>query len=292
MAIKEYAGGAAATTLASGISNSDVACTCADLTNYPTGATGNFWIVVDESTSKEEKIKCATRSGNSINFASGGRGGDGTTAFSHDPGAVVRHVFVAEDARDANNHIFDLTRDDHGQYLNVVRHDVTGRHTPGTVVPAGSSTASLGNNFAGSAGAFSLADHAHGFPPLATFTTTWLAGGSPTSIGNGTLISKYAIIGKRLWLYISLVWGSTTSASGGNFTFTLPTGAVATNNSFFPGICTYGASFKQQPAILTSNGGLRALDWTFQGYNDMSSGAPFNLASGHSIQINGNIEIN
>lgn len=164
MARKEYKGGAAETTLASSITNVSMSITVDDATNWPTGATGNFWIKIGVGLSTEEKIRCSSRAGNVLTVATGGRGGDGTTAIAHNPPEIVQHVGTAEDFDEANKHINDITVDDHTQYLNPARHDTTARHTIGTVIPVGSSpSASNPGNAAlgGVANSVARSDHVH-----------------------------------------------------------------------------------------------------------------------------------
>ncbi len=108
---REYAGGAQPAQLAAtlGGSTSDLTITCDDLTNYPTGSTGPFYIVIDRGLAAEEKILCESRSGETINVyntgLSNGRGADGTSVISHSSGATVEHVFTATDADEANLHV-------------------------------------------------------------------------------------------------------------------------------------------------------------------------------------------
>jgi len=109
----EHAGGAAPTQLTVGISSSDVSVVVLDATGWPTGVTGPFWIVIGVGTANEEKILCASRSGNTLTVASGGRGADDTVAVPHNPPEIVRHVFTAQEADDANAHI-NATTNIHG----------------------------------------------------------------------------------------------------------------------------------------------------------------------------------
>ncbi len=108
---RSYSGGAkaAALTVALGGTTGDLTITCDDLSNYPTGTPGPFYIVIDRNQPSEEKILCASRSGNIITvYNTGlttGRGADGTTISSHNIGAEVEHVFTATDADEANLHV-------------------------------------------------------------------------------------------------------------------------------------------------------------------------------------------
>ena len=83
--------------------------TCDDLTNYPTGANGPFFVVIDRGQVTEEKILCASRTGNVLTvYDTGlvnGRGADQTTVAPHLVGAELEHIFTATDADEANSHV-------------------------------------------------------------------------------------------------------------------------------------------------------------------------------------------
>lgn len=106
---REYAGGAAATTLSSAINNSTLTIPIASGTGWPTGAQGPFYIVIGRGTATEEKILCDSRSGDTITANASGRGADDTSAASHDSGATVEHVWSAQDADDVNKIAAALT---------------------------------------------------------------------------------------------------------------------------------------------------------------------------------------
>lgn len=222
MAIKEYAGGAAATTITAAISSGDTSCIIASSTNWPTS---NFWIKIYNPTNLAtlEKIKCASRVGSVINFSA--RGGDGTAPAAHSSGETIEHVWTAEDAREANDHVFDTTNDDHTQYLNVARHDLTSRHVAGTVIPSSATAANLsGDGSGGAASSFSLGDHTHGIGAWSTYTPTI----SGFSIGSGSLSGKYLRIGKLLSVKIFTTMGAGATFTG-LFQFTLPATMSAAN---------------------------------------------------------------
>lgn len=107
MARREYAGGAPETSLASGITSSSQSftVTTGEGSGYPTGAVGPFFVVIDPGTGSEEKILCSSRSSDIFTVASGGRGADDTDAVSHVTGALVRHIYTATDADEANQHV-------------------------------------------------------------------------------------------------------------------------------------------------------------------------------------------
>ncbi|MGV9850417.1 hypothetical protein ACWDWU_16855 [Streptomyces sp. NPDC003442] len=55
-----------------------------------------------------------------------------------------------------------------------------------------------------------------------TYTPTWTASTTNPSLGNGTLIGKYALIGKTCHGHINLVTGSTTTYGSGTWSWALP----------------------------------------------------------------------
>ena len=122
---RSYSGGAkpAYLDVALGGTTGDLTIECDDLTNWPTGSPGPFYIVIDRNLVSEEKILCSSRSGNTITvYSSGlstGRGADGTTIASHAIGAEVEHVFTATDADEANAHV-NASSGVHGLTGNVV----------------------------------------------------------------------------------------------------------------------------------------------------------------------------
>jgi hypothetical protein len=97
--------------------------------NWPTGTTYKFVIVMDLGESNEEKMLCTGRTGSA--FTVDTRGYDGTTAAAHTAQATIDHCVDAVTLQDTTLHVNDDTRDDHSQYLNTARHDLTARHTFG-----------------------------------------------------------------------------------------------------------------------------------------------------------------
>lgn len=94
---RQYSGGAVATSVNGGLTNTTAVFDVADGSTFPSAT---FFCVIDEALATEEKIFVAARSGNT--FSSVLRGEDGTTALPHSAGATIRHVFVAQDADEAN----------------------------------------------------------------------------------------------------------------------------------------------------------------------------------------------
>ena len=109
---REYVGGAQSARLTAPLGNTtlDLTISCNDLTNWPTGTGGTpFYVVIDRGTASEEKILCASRSGNTLTVYDvglvNGRGADDTSITAHSSNAVIEHVFTATDADEANAHI-------------------------------------------------------------------------------------------------------------------------------------------------------------------------------------------
>lgn len=122
---RSYAGGAKPAYLvtALGGTTAELTIECDDLSNWPTGAAGPFYIVIDRGTVSEEKILCESRSGETITVyeagGSTGRGADGTTVLAHAVNAEVEHVFTATDADEANLHV-NSTSGVHGVSGSIV----------------------------------------------------------------------------------------------------------------------------------------------------------------------------
>lgn len=98
---RDIRGGAAQTTLSSGITNSATSCAITASTGWPDGATyAAFYVVIDPGLATEEKILCSTRSSLTVNFTT--RGVDGTSAAAHSSGAAIYPCVTAVDLDEAN----------------------------------------------------------------------------------------------------------------------------------------------------------------------------------------------
>jgi hypothetical protein len=108
---RSYSGAAKPAVLTAILNGTTAALTieCDDLSNYPTGVSGPFFVVVDRGQVTEEKILCASRTGNTLTvYDTGlvnGRGSDQTTVVPHLIGAELEHIFTATDADEANLHV-------------------------------------------------------------------------------------------------------------------------------------------------------------------------------------------
>lgn len=108
---RQYEGGAQPAQLTSSLGNSttDRTIYCDDLTNWPDGSIGPFFVVIDRAKATEEKILCVTRSGNILTVyddgSTNGRAADGTSITNHSANAAIEHIHTATDADEANAHV-------------------------------------------------------------------------------------------------------------------------------------------------------------------------------------------
>ena len=103
---REFAGAVVSTTLNSSVISSDTTITVVDGSTFPTGNTGNpFVIVLSRGEANEEKVLVNTRSSNIFYVSQ--RGYDGTIANTHSNAASVDHVLDAVAIQDMNRTTFD-----------------------------------------------------------------------------------------------------------------------------------------------------------------------------------------
>lgn len=103
---REFLGSVRNTTLSANISNSATSITAVDASTFPTGSSGNpFVIVISRGLANEEKILISSRSTNTFNTLT--RGYDGTTANAHTTGATIDHVLDATTIQDMNYTTYD-----------------------------------------------------------------------------------------------------------------------------------------------------------------------------------------
>lgn len=97
MARRYYSSTAVATTLSASANNSTTSITVTALTGYP--AQTPFTAIIDPDTASEEVVEVTNVAGTTLTVT---RGVDGTTASSHNAGAVFRHGVSARDFDEAN----------------------------------------------------------------------------------------------------------------------------------------------------------------------------------------------
>ncbi len=84
----------------------------------------------------------------------------------------------------------------------------------------------------------------------ASYTPTWTATGGTPTLGNGTLSGSYVLYGGMCHFKMTLLWGSTTTAtSTTNWTFTMPTGIAGTDTNIFNATITDTSAGTIVPAV-------------------------------------------
>lgn len=148
---RSYVGNAAPSTLSTDLGNStsDRTIYANDLTNWPTGSGGHpFYVTLNRGKSNEEKILCASRSGNVITVyddgITSGRAADGTSISAHVANETIEHTFTATDADEANAHVNATTGTVHGLALaEVVTTDATQTLTGKTISGSSNTLSSI-----------------------------------------------------------------------------------------------------------------------------------------------------
>lgn len=197
---QDYRGAAAALALTNDLTDTtslNFAVT-GDTSGWPSGASGrNFSAVIDRGTAKEEKVLCASLNSGTMVLAQ--RGYDGTSPKTHSSGAALEHFGISADkADDLDAHVYDVTRDDHTQYVPL---DGTRGFTGVDQLTGSPSSVGGSSNSSGSALTFSRSDHGHaigqgGIDDSGMFAPAVVnaAALAAATVGNGTLL----VTGQRL----------------------------------------------------------------------------------------------
>ena len=105
---RDFAGGAAVTTLAGTINSSALSISITDATGWPSGTNGEFFVVINKGQSTEEKVLVESRTSTTLTVPSSGRGVDGTSAAAHDSGESIELCMTARDLDEANKAVAEL----------------------------------------------------------------------------------------------------------------------------------------------------------------------------------------
>jgi hypothetical protein len=188
MARREFKGAAVPTRLLAGIGAGDTSFGLVSNAGWPTGgANGPFTVILDPDVpGKEEVVLVNNQSAGNCTTVT--RGVGDTTAVAHAVGSdgSVIHGTCRLDADEANRHINNITDDNHTQYMMTdgTRHDLTARHSAGTVVPTAVPVA-IGTGLAEGAGTtLARSTHVHTIGVGAINLNTMFAAGV---IGPGKL---------------------------------------------------------------------------------------------------------
>mgnify|MGYP000039882376 CR=1 FL=1 len=141
MTTRKYSSRSQQTTLTGALTSSGTSATVVSGTALLGGVTisagETFTVVIDPDTALEEIVDVTAVSTNTLTIT---RGIDGSTGQAHSAGAVVRHMAVGRDYREANTHI----------------EATTGHGATGAVVGINSAIASLGSSAGGQSGSIGL----------------------------------------------------------------------------------------------------------------------------------------
>ena len=130
MTTRKYSSRSQQTTLSGALTSNATTTTVVSGSTLVGGVTISagelFTVVIDPDTALEEIVDVSAISGNTLTIV---RGIDGSTGVAHSAGAVVRHMAIGRDYREANTHIENTTTA-HGITLaNLVKTTDTGTVT-------------------------------------------------------------------------------------------------------------------------------------------------------------------
>ena len=215
MTTRKYSSRSQQTTLASALTNIGTSASVVSGTSLLGGATisagETFTVVIDPDTALEEIVDVTAVSTNTLTIV---RGRDGSSGVAHSAGAVVRHMAIGRDYREANTHI-EASSGVHGLTGSVVGTSDSQTLTSKTIDAASNTISNIANaNISSSA---AIADS-----KLATISTAGKVANSATTATSSNTNS--AIVARD----------SSGNFSAGTITATLSgnvTGAVTGNAS-------------------------------------------------------------
>jgi len=188
MTTRKYSSRSQQTTLSAALTSSGTSATVVSGSGLLGGVTISagelFTVVIDPDTALEEIVDVSAVSTNTLTIV---RGVDGSTGQAHSAGAVVRHMAIGRDYREANSHIENTTTA-HGVTLaDLVKTTDTGTVTStmianGTIVNADINSSAAIDKTKISGTAITAAD-------TSTVTNTMLAGSISPSKVTGTAIT-------------------------------------------------------------------------------------------------------
>ncbi len=122
------------------------------------------------------------------------------------------------------------------------------------------------------------------------YTPTWSAGGTPPSLGNGTIAGKYMRVGKTTFFSIHLTTGSTTTYGTSTYTFSLPDTALASSPALLC-CCTLQIFDSSAASFVAPGTGIFASATTVSGITStgaqMNPTTPITFATSDQIRITG-----
>jgi len=188
MTTRKYSSRSQQTTLSAALTSSGTSATVVSGSGLLGGITISagelFTVVIDPDTALEEIVDVSAVSTNTLTIV---RGIDGSTGQAHSAGAVVRHMAIGRDYREANTHIENTTTAHGLTIADVVKTTDTGTVTStmianGTIVNADINSSAAIDKTKISGTAITAGD-------TATVTNTMLAGSISPSKITGTAVT-------------------------------------------------------------------------------------------------------
>lgn len=130
-----------------------------------------------------------------------------------------------------------------------------------------------------------------------TYTPTWTGSVSNPAIGNGTLVGRYQKVGRKIFFYIKMTAGTTTTFGSGYWIFTLPVTSASATMSNPRGFGVDSSdSNKQYPITidmysttqLACKAGTTGGTYIFN--TNVDSAVPFTWAQSDTLEISGCFE--
>jgi hypothetical protein len=152
MTTRKYSSRSQQTTLSAGLTSSGTSATVVSAISLLGGTTiaanETFTIVIDPDTALEEIVDIKSTSGNPVsgNTLTIERGVDGSTGIAHSAGAVVRHMAIGRDYREANLHIENTTTAHGLTIANVLETTDTDMITTGMLQASSVTTAKIADS--------------------------------------------------------------------------------------------------------------------------------------------------
>lgn len=134
--------------------------------------------------------------------------------------------------------------------------------------------------------------------PGTLFTPTWTASTADPTIGNGSLTGGYSLAGKRLWVWMRIVMGTTTSYGSGSYSLALPAGLTPVTGRWrLNGISRDESApgFFEIVGVTSLTSGTLALltpaTTAGSNYRLVGPSTPFTFADADEIFISGELEV-